>query len=123
MKCILHKFPSDIKEKVFYKAGEDYEASEYEVTSAEVQALLRQLVNERDSLYVDVSEDGVLLFHLDSDKCLWVEITYYSSFWALSKITWGMADPIIDGASQGQAFSSRIPSTNTEWDAYSFPGR
>ena len=99
----------------------EYTRDEYEVDLDYEGALslLRRLHSSGSSIHF-APQNYRIDFRLDPDEPIEVEImSIVDEFWAMSEVSDSQAESIIGVAYRGERFSSVIPGTEQEWDAWS----
>ena len=116
--------------KIVVEEGQDQSAgdpskqqnrNEYEVDldNDGAVSLLRRLRSSGSYLHF-AAQDYRIDFRLDPDGPIEVEImSIVDEFWATSQVSDSQAESIIGVAYGGERFSSVIPGTEEEWDAWS----
>lgn len=120
--CYTHFSPNAvIRER--YREGVDYLNHNFDLGFDDTLYLLKELTkNERCNLSIQTPKTS-LYFFIDSDKNLWVDLDDLSSLWAQSEVTMEAATEILRIAFDGGEFNELIPTTDKEWDAYSWPSQ
>jgi hypothetical protein len=119
MKLALYSFKSDLPREKVCQPGVEYEVFESDVGSDEAFAFFDKLNYPRDSFYLEAAECS--LDFCKHEQAIWVEITS-AEFWATSEVSCDEAKAIIETLYRGEMFSSHIPATSREWDAYALLG-
>ena len=120
MRLTLYSFNSDVPLEKICQAGVEYQVYEADVTPQEALSYLDRLIYPRDNFYLDTPE-CLLDFSID-EQSIWVEVTS-AEFWAVSEVSRGEAQAIIEALDRSETFSNHIPTTNREWDAHAVLGR
>ena len=118
--CYTHFSPNAvIRERC--REGVDYLNHNFDLGFDDTVYLLKELKkNERCTLSIQTAKSS-LYFFIDSEKNLWVDLDDISSLWAQSEVSLEAATEIIRIAFEGGDFDELIPTTDKEWDAYSWP--
>jgi hypothetical protein len=102
--------PSKQQNRNEYEVDLDYEGA---------LSLMRRLRSSGSHVHF-VAPDYRIDFRLDPDEPIEVEImSMVDEFWATSQVSDSQAESIIGVAYGGERFSSVIPGTEDEWDAWS----
>ena len=104
-----------------YREGVDYLNHDFDLGFDDTLYLLNELKkNERCTLWMQ-NEKTSLYFFIGHEKKLWVDLDDVSSLWAQSEVSLEAATEIIRILFDSGEFSELIPTTDKEWDAYSWP--
>lgn len=105
-----HADPSEQRTRNEYEVDLDHDGA---------VSLLRRLRSSGSYIHF-AAPDYRIDFRLDPDELIEVEImSVVDEFWATSLVSDSQAESIIGVAYRGERFSSVIPGTDQEWDAWS----
>ena len=119
MRLTLHSFNSTVPLEKVCQPGVEYQVHESVVTPDEALTYIDKLIRPRDSFYLETPE--CLLDFWKHEGAIWVEVTS-AAFWATSEVSLAEARATIETLDRGGEFSSLIPGSNREWDAYALLG-
>ena len=119
--CYTH-FSSNAVIRERYREGVDFLDHHFDLGFDDTLYLLKELKNERSRLSMQTPKTS-LLFFIDRENNLWVDLDDVSSLWAQSEVSLEAATEIIRIAFAGGEFNELIPTTDKEWDAYAWPSQ
>ncbi|HEY0761935.1 MAG TPA: hypothetical protein VGD61_06140 [Pyrinomonadaceae bacterium] len=120
MKVLYTHYSAGAPIRERYQPGVDYLCHEFDLGFEDTLYLLKELKNYRSSLLIQVGYSH-MRFDVESDNTLSVELDSYSNgLWAVAQITVDVAVETLRIAVDGDEFGEHIPTTDREWDAYTW---